>query len=176
MSAAEAAKEALLSTQRTVTDTAQSAYEAAQSAYLEACPYDVMVKTLLPTYKDYFTKRERFYKSQETSRLAFETSVEREKALFESTSEKERAGFRFRAPTNPYQSIVNILKGYRPGSNDASVASSLARLRPEDIGAAMQSYEIETQDSNDPFGNKVDQLGSTIDSELIGKAREQGEV
>jgi len=40
----------------------------------------------------------------------------------------------------------------------------------------MQSYEIETQDSNDPFGNKVDQLGSTIDSELIGKAREQGEI
>jgi hypothetical protein len=71
---------------------------------------------------------------------------------------------------------VDILKTYKPGSNDASIAGKLSRLRVEDIGAAMQSYEIETADSNDPFGNKVDQLGSTIDSELIGKAREQGEL
>lgn len=135
-----------------------------------------MVKKLLPTYKSYFTGYERFVKTQDASRIAFETAKERERVLFETTSEREKLGFRFRAPTNPYQSIVNILKTYKPGSNDASIASKLARLRPEDIGAAMQSYEIETEDSNDPFSNKVDQLGSTIDSELIGKARENGEL
>ena len=40
----------------------------------------------------------------------------------------------------------------------------------------MQSFEIETQDSLDPFADKADGLQSAIESELIVKSREAGEI
>jgi len=81
-------------------DTAQAAYEAAVSPYVDACTWDVVLKQLLPIYKAY----------------------KDDYAAFVSSSEREKAAFRFKKPVNPYQSTVNILKNYKPGTNDASIA------------------------------------------------------
>jgi len=64
----------LLDGQQTVVDTVESAYEVANSAYLEACPYDIMARSLLPTYKSWFSGKDSFVKRQDAARAAFETA------------------------------------------------------------------------------------------------------
>ena len=83
--------------QLTATETAKAVWEEAIPAYVEACAWDTIFRQLLPIYKAY-----------QDSYVQFETS-----------SEREKAAFRFRKSPNPYQSTVNILKNYKPGSNDA---------------------------------------------------------
>ena len=83
--------------QQTAVETAKAVWEEAIPAYVEACAWNTILKQLLPIYKAYQDDYDSFVTS----------------------SEREKAAFRFKKPVNPYQSTVNILKNYKPGTNDA---------------------------------------------------------
>lgn len=86
--------------QQTAVETAKAVWEEAVTSYVETCSWDVILEQLLPDYKSYQDDYDEFVTS----------------------SEREKAAFRFKKPANPRQSILDILKDYKPDSNDASIA------------------------------------------------------
>jgi len=78
--------------------------------------------------------------------------------LWEATSRKELEGFRFSAPRNPVQTIIDILKTYFPGRNDSSIVTQLSRYNTIQIAYAIYSLIEETSFDTNPFADKVQTL------------------
>ena len=86
------------------------------------------------------------------------------------------ASFKFSQPVNPAQGIINVLKLYKPGANDASIVGNLAVNDITMVAYAIFSLIEETTASTQPFANSVNALQDSIKKELIDKERISGEA